>query len=592
MTTNTSTKKPVNDLIKFWAEKQDKDKELEQTPRSPRRPLSPTSSLPPSPLNENFYSKSLFKDIPSNTPPLTPLYTPNNIHSLISEEVDNINGRSEKLDLSSQNVSQSDSPEDGTLTNITNNNKLVINTDLNTKDYFSRKPRDYDLNNIRDNKISRPLPPVRKVTDLVSKFEKVASPTNSVQTSPRLTPIKRGQSFAQSSPSSPRIQLTPEPLSLNLPNPSTLSTKAKRRQTVPEPLNFSPKKFTDDDDGNLNKDCESTPASPISPIENLSNNIPIVQPTSTLNTTVSIPEKTTSVKLNVPEKQQESLSLKNNDNNQFKKNVSIVLPDISNLKPLQQQQQQQRRRQQQYQQQIRPISMVKKDCLDFLTETFKDTSIDLSNQSGSTNDLKYSSERGFILPEVTPIRKPTTESTKVSAPPFLKSISEKIIHTRHSNPISRSKTFPRLSHNTNNETSKNSNLHEIADLLPQPEPVSPIRLNFSDFSDSPNGSSTNLNSISPLDDKVNFEKSKKDGEKEKQSNNNTLIYKVVVESKSEASKKNENPKPIRHLSGSIQLFENLKRYLNNKQKNSDDINPSTKKLSQNFNNDNQLNQLY
>ncbi|CAG8725463.1 10277_t:CDS:2 [Rhizophagus irregularis] len=547
--------KPVNDLIKFWAEKQDKDKELEQTPRSPRRPLSPTSSLPPSPLNENFYSKSLFKDIPSNTPPLTPLYTPNNIHSLISEEVDNINGRSEKLDLSSQNVSQSDSPEDGTSINITNNNKLVINTDLNTKDYFSRKPRDYDLNNIRDNKISRPLPPVRKVTDLVSKFEKVASPTNSVQTSPRLTPIKRGQSFAQSSPSSPRIQLTPEPLSLNLPNPSTLSTKAKRRQTVPEPLNFSPKKFTDDDDGNLNKDCESTPASPISPIENLSNNIPIAQPTSTLNTTVSIPEKTTSVKLNAPEKQQESLSLKNNDDKQIKKNVSI-------------------------------------DCLDFLTETFKDTSFDLSNQSGSTNDLKYSSERGFILPEVTPIRKPTTESTKVSAPPFLKSISEKIIHTRHSNPISRSKTFPRLSHNTNNETSKNSNLHEIADLLPQPEPVSPIRLNFSDFSDSPNGSSTNLNSISPLDDKVNFEKSKKDGEKEKQINNNTLIYKVVVESKSEASKKNENPKPIRHLSGSIQLFENLKRYLNNKQKNSDDINPSTKKLSQNFNNDNQLNQLY
>jgi hypothetical protein len=42
----------------------------------------------------------------------------------------------------------------------------------------------------------------------------------------------------------------------------------------------------------------------------------------------------------------------------------------------------------------------------------------------------------------------------------------------------------------------------------------------------------------------------------------------------------------------MQLFENLKRYLQpNKHKNSDDINPSTKKLSQNFNND-QLTQLY
>lgn len=535
MTTNISTKKPVNDLIKFWAEKQDKDKDLEPISRSPRRPLSPTSSLPPSPLNENFYSKSLFKDIPSNTPPLTPLYTPNNIHSLITEEADNVNGRPERLDLSSQNVSQTDSPEDGTSTSTNNtSNKLVINTDLNTKDYFSSKrPRDYDLNNNKDNKIG-PLTPVRKVTDLVSKFEKVTSPTSSVQTSPRLTPIKRGQSFAQSSPSSPRIQLTPEPLSLNLPNPSTLSAKAKRRQTVPEPLNFSPKKFTDDSPSsstsqNLNKNCESTPASPISPIENLSNNIPIAQPTSTLNTTVSTSEKTTTVKLYIPEKQPDSLSLKNNDDNQIKKNVSIKLPDISNLKPLQQQLQPQR----QPQKQLRPISMAQTDYLNFLSETFKDTTFDLSDQSGSTNDLKYSSERGFILPEVTPIRKPTTESTKgISAPPFLKSISEKIIHTRQSNPISRSKTFPRFSNNTN-ETSKNSNHHEISDLLPQPEPISPIRLNFSEFSASPNGSSTNLNSISPLDDKVNSEKSKKDGEKEKQSNNNTLIYKVVVESKSE-----------------------------------------------------------
>jgi len=581
--TNTSTKKPVNDLVKFWAEKQDKDKEFEQIPRSPRRPLSPTSSVPPSPLSENFYSKSLFKDIPSNTPPLTPLLnTQNNLHSLISEEGDNNKGRSDlSSQISQQNISQFDSPKDESSTNNNNNNtnkQLVINTDITnitTKDYFTRRPRDYDLN-IKDNNKTGPYPPVRKVTDLVSKFEKVASPNNSVQTSPRLTPIKRGQAFVQSTPTSPRNQFTPEPLSFDLPNPSTLSAKTKRRQTVPEPLKIS--------STSQNQNCESSPVSPISPIENLSSEIPNPQPTSISDST---PEKSSTIK-------QESLSLKNNVNNQIKKNVSIVLPDNQQEQQEQQEQQQQRqqqeRRQRQLQllqQQMRPISLVRSDCMEFLAETFKDTSFDLSNHLDSANDLKYSSERGFILPET---KKPTIERTKenTSAPPFLKSLSEKFIHTKQSNPVSRSKTFPRIS----NESSKNQNHFEIPDLLPQPEPVSPIRLNFSDFLATPNGSSTNLNSVSPFDDKVNSEKLKKDGEKEKQ-NNNTIIYKVVVDSKSEASKKNENSKPIRHLSGSMQLFENLKRYLQpNKHKSADDINPSTKKLSQNFNNDNQLNQFY
>jgi len=35
--------------------------------------------------------------------------------------------------------------------------------------------------------------------------------------------------------------------------------------------------------------------------------------------------------------------------------------------------------------------------------------------------------------------------------------------------------------------------YEIPDLLPQPEPISPIKLTFSDFIISPNGTSTNLN---------------------------------------------------------------------------------------------------
>jgi hypothetical protein len=83
------------------------------------------------------------------------------------------------------------------------------------------------------------------------------------------------------------------------------------------------------------------------------------------------------------------------------------------------------------------------------------------------------------------------------------------------------------------ESSKN---YEIPDLLPQPEPISPIRLNFSDFLASPNGSSTNLDSVSSLDDKVNSEKSTQVGEKEKLNTNN-LIYKVMVESKSEGKER-------------------------------------------------------
>src|SRR6266511_3494330 len=87
---NKRPKKPVNDLIKFWAEKQEKD--YEPVSRSLRRPLSPSTSLPPSPLNDNFFSKTLSKDVPSNTPPLSPISPikqSHNIHSLISEENNN-----------------------------------------------------------------------------------------------------------------------------------------------------------------------------------------------------------------------------------------------------------------------------------------------------------------------------------------------------------------------------------------------------------------------------------------------------------------------------------------------------------------------
>src|SRR5207245_220071 len=52
------------------------------------------------------------------------------------------------------------------------------------------------------------------------------------------------------------------------------------------------------------------------------------------------------------------------------------------------------------------------------------------------------------------------------------------------------------SSNSNNASNPLSSLnrYEISDLLPHPEPISPIRLSFSDFIESPNGSLTNLNS--------------------------------------------------------------------------------------------------
>src|SRR6266542_3432534 len=65
---NIPPKKPVNDLIKFWAEKQ-KEKDPEQISKSSQRPLSPNTSSPPS-RNESFFPKSSFRDPPSNSSPL------------------------------------------------------------------------------------------------------------------------------------------------------------------------------------------------------------------------------------------------------------------------------------------------------------------------------------------------------------------------------------------------------------------------------------------------------------------------------------------------------------------------------------------
>src|SRR3954451_2631427 len=205
---NTSPKKPVNDLIKFWAEKQEK-KDLEPVSRSLRKPLFPNASLPTTPLNESFFSKAPFRDIPSNSPPSTPTKQSNNnnIHSLISEGNDNSTDNSNPINdiqtVDSRSLPRNDSPDEET--------SSLISSPV--KDIYITRPRDLDLNTKDVLSKAGTLPPVRKVTDLVSKFEKVTSPTNSVSTSPRLAPIK------QSSPTSPlalspiqRIQPTLEPL--------------------------------------------------------------------------------------------------------------------------------------------------------------------------------------------------------------------------------------------------------------------------------------------------------------------------------------------------------------------------------------------
>ncbi|CAG8473103.1 3957_t:CDS:2 [Funneliformis caledonium] len=235
-------KKPVNDLIKFWAEKQERDPE--PISKSPRSSLFPNiSSSPPqrNPQNQGFIPKS--KDT-SSSPSLSPTH---NIHSLISEENDQGNSLSKNDDSSNKDTSSPLSIM-----------ALKSIPPVPAKNSYITRPRDHVLNTKDAFNQIGPLPPARKVTNLVNIYEKASSPNNSAPTSPTLAPIKRSQTFLTSSSLINLHNAIPEPLSPSTPTSPTLNSKSKRKQRIPEPLNISSKKFTNE---------PTFMSSPISPIQ-------------------------------------------------------------------------------------------------------------------------------------------------------------------------------------------------------------------------------------------------------------------------------------------------------------------------------------
>ncbi|GES83027.1 hypothetical protein RCL_jg19954.t1 [Rhizophagus clarus] len=504
---NIPPKKPVNDLIKFWVEKQEKEKEKKSEPisKSPRRPPSPL------PRNDDVYSKSEIKDVSSNSS------SKKQSNNITSEDnglsIVNIQTLSKTNDQGRMNWNSL--PQNNDEVPSSSSPFLALKTipPVPAKNSYITRPRDHNPNTKDAFSKSGPLPPVRKVTDLVSKFEKVASPTSS----PRLVPMDRNK-HPSTSPlalSPIRHKHIPEPLSLSTPTSKNLNISSK--QIIDEPISMSP----------------------------------IQQ--------VSFQTK-------VP---------KQNSN-------PIIISSIkqSDPEPLQQ---------------MKSTPPVQSDNLNFL----------------STN----SNENRYLLPEIIPVSpfwKPTTESTStpISPPlwnpknvntpvsPFSKPISEKIIKNNH---ISQTKNREILSdsssnsYNNSNPFASSSN-SEIPDLLPRPEPISPIRLSFSDFLKSPNSSTTDLNSNPsqpPLDnntlDKKNTDMYKvvigpKFGDKRqslpsaKDTNAYILeMHETNVRSIPNKVESSSTTKPtfINPLAGTIQLVDNLRRYLQpNKFKNSNGINES------------------
>jgi hypothetical protein len=409
--TNIPPKKPVNDLIKFWAEKQENEKKTpEPISKSPRRPLSPNPSLPPSPRNDSFPSE--LTDISSNLP-TKQSHSERNTDSIIDIQTLSKKNEQGRMDWSSL------SP-DGTSNEETLNQPSFFLTlksipPAPAKDSYITRPRDHNI--ITKDAFSKigPLPPVRKVTDLVNKFEKVASPTNSATSSPRLAPMKR----SQTSPTSP-LALSP------------INT-----DQLPEPLSLS----------------TQPTSSPISPIQHkiLNQDYEVEMP----NTRISSPIQNSAI-------------------------IPIIKQPDSEL----------------LQQTTSPVQL---DNLEIVQ-----ISSDQVNQINSSEYMPiYSNEHGFLLPEITPISpfwKPTSESTPIS-PLWYPKNGNNPVSPLWKPTDSQNKTFtireiPEMTSDSNNASNPfaSSSYHEIPDLLPRPEPISPMRLSFSDFLKSPNGSSTNLNS--------------------------------------------------------------------------------------------------
>ncbi|CAG8515043.1 15568_t:CDS:2 [Rhizophagus irregularis] len=495
--------------------------------KSPRRPSSPL------PRNDGINSKSAIKDVPLNSSPMSTSDNGLSIVNIQTFSKPNEQGRMNWSSLSQSNeVPSSSSPF------------LALKTipPVPAKNSYITRPRDHNPNAKDAFSKSGPLPPARKVTDLVNKFEKGASP--------KLVPMNQSQ-HSSTSPlalSPIKRQPSPEPLSLSTPTSHTKNSDITSKQITDEPTSLS-----------------------------------------------SI--------------QQESFQTKipKQNSNPF------IIPSIKQPDP-------------EPLQQMKPISPV-------LSKIVQTPQIDQKNPPEYVP--RQSNEHGYLLPEITPISpfwKPTTESTPISplwnpknvntpVSPLWKPATLKNSNTSQTKQLNTNKTFKSRkvlsetssnSRNNSNPFASSSN-HEIPDLLPHPEPISPIRLSFSDFLRSPNSSTANLNSNPSQSHLENHLMDKKDtdqfdmykvvvgpkfGDNKRQSlpsakDTNAYILEMhetnIRQSRSAPKKdeKSSTTKPIfaNPIVGTIQLVENLRRYLQpNKYTDSNGISePVQESTSQNIN---------
>jgi hypothetical protein len=99
-------KKPVNDLIKFWAAQQEEKEKSGSDLRAPKRPLSPNTSAPSSPKQPLSPRQRNFRDTPTSSPPLSP--TKNNINRSIKDTTQISNGDNTQLQISINDFSSKD----------------------------------------------------------------------------------------------------------------------------------------------------------------------------------------------------------------------------------------------------------------------------------------------------------------------------------------------------------------------------------------------------------------------------------------------------------------------------------------------------
>ncbi|CAI2173655.1 2335_t:CDS:2 [Funneliformis geosporum] len=264
--------KPVNDLIKFWAQQQEKEKTVGETV-SKSRPLSPNTSTPPSPRSDAQFPplsprQKSFRNTPTSSPPLSPtlhktisdtskvIITSRSIQNLSVDSNDESQKsisetlalslkkvESSKFDTLTSHVARSFSttnnesskksfPPSSSLRSLPDTFKEEFGAHLRPSDAMSKAKSSSQM-------VQREsLPLVKNVSSLVSRFEKVTSPPASPTTT---TPTMKKNQLTSSEPTSPkamspiRRNQTIEPLSISQPLSNaisnTLVSQLKRRDT-------------------------------------------------------------------------------------------------------------------------------------------------------------------------------------------------------------------------------------------------------------------------------------------------------------------------------------------------------------------------